>query len=131
MVGGSDEVTAVARALDADRERIDAQVTQLQQRDAALVAYIANTTHDVMLPLTVLQGHLVAAREQLAKAATGSNSASVDETLRLAVEESDYLGSLLRNLNARARLDAARATPACASRWTWWRWWSGSSRATA
>jgi signal transduction histidine kinase len=105
MVGGSDEVTAVARALDADRERIDAQVTQLQQRDAALVAYIANTTHDVMLPLTVLQGHLVAAREQLAKAA--SNSASVDETLRLAVEESDYLGSLLRNLNARARLDAA------------------------
>lgn len=105
MVGGSDEVTAVARALDADRERIDAQVTQLQQRDAALVAYIANTTHDVMLPLTVLQGHLVAAREQLAKAATGSTA--VDETLRLAVEESDYLGSLLRNLNARARLDAA------------------------
>ena len=25
MVGGADEVTAVARALDADRERIDAQ----------------------------------------------------------------------------------------------------------
>lgn len=132
MVGGSDEVTAVARALDADRERIDAQVTQLQQRDAALVAYIANTTHDVMLPLTVLQGHLVAAREQLAKVAahpgrstfagegpadqggppqalpTGAQtSAFVDEALRLAVEESDYLGSLLRNLNARARLDAA------------------------
>lgn len=107
MVGGNDEVTAVARALDADRERIDAQVTQLQQRDAALVAYIANTTHDVMLPLTVLQGHLVAAREQLAKADTG---AALDETLRLAVEESDYLGSLLRNLNARARLDAKSDT---------------------
>lgn len=121
MVGGADEVTAVARALDADRERIDAQVTQLQQRDAALVAYIANTTHDVMLPLTVLQGHLVAAREQLAKAAQASAlmdaqvtgpqrervPSSLEETLRLAVEESDYLGSLLRNLNARARLDAA------------------------
>lgn len=121
MVGGADEVTAVARALDADRERIDAQVTQLQQRDAALVAYIANTTHDVMLPLTVLQGHLVAAREQLAKVAHTSAMSdalatepqrerapsSLEETLRLAVEESDYLGSLLRNLNARARMDAA------------------------
>lgn len=124
IVGGADEVTAVARALDADRARIEAQVHELEQRDAALVAYIANTTHDVMLPLTVLQGHLVAAREQLGAARAQSAEASamgaatpgggprgavpgVDEALRLAVEESDYLGSLLRNLNARARLDAA------------------------
>jgi signal transduction histidine kinase len=98
----------VARALDADRDRIQAQVRELEQRDAALVAYIANTTHDVMLPLTVLQGHLVAAREQVAGGAgADSDAARVDETLRLAVEESDYLGSLLRNLNARARMDAA------------------------
>ncbi len=95
-----DEIGELSRAFAEDRAALAARMEELEQRDAALTAYIANTTHDVMLPLTVLQGHLVALRARLGAQAGDAR------TVELALEESHYLASLVRNLSAAARLDA-------------------------
>src|SRR6185295_5023187 len=66
-----------------------------------LRAFVANTTHDVMTPITVLQGHLSAIRA----ASTGGRV--VDQAVvNAAVEEAHYLASLVHNLGAAAKLDA-------------------------
>jgi signal transduction histidine kinase len=68
-----------------------------------LRTYIANTTHDVMIPLTVLQGHLAA----MERGAEGVEPSRV----RQALEEAHYLASLLHNLNAAARLRTTDVEP--------------------
>ena len=40
-------------------------VSRVEAREATLRTFVANTTHDVMLPLTVLQGHLAALQRAL------------------------------------------------------------------
>ena len=70
---------------------------ELSARDKALTEFLQSTTHDVMVPLTVLQGHLSDLRR------IGGDSEPV---VRAAMEEAHYLASLVKNLNAAARLDA-------------------------
>jgi signal transduction histidine kinase len=98
---GADEIAELARAFnDANRE-IEEKLGELAARDKALTEFLASTTHDVMVPLTVLQGHLSDLRGALK---TGK---PVDATkLSSALEEAHYLGALVRNLSAAARLDA-------------------------
>lgn len=60
-VEGNDEIAELGAAFEQGRQTIRAHLTSLRDRQAALRNYIANTTHDVMLPLSVLQGHLVSA----------------------------------------------------------------------
>ena len=73
----------------------------MREREAALRNYIANTSHDVMLPLSVLQGHLVSLQQRIEAGEALDAKAIVPS-----IEESQYLGSLLHNLNAAARLEA-------------------------
>ena len=99
--GGRDEIAELGRAFAANQERIGAQLQALEAREAMLTGYILDTTHDVMLPLTVLQGHLSRLGTMF------EQRAEHGEERRLvsgALEEAHYLGSLLRNLNASARL---------------------------
>ena len=103
-MNGDDEIAELSRAFEEARRALSVQVVALERRDSALKEYIANTTHDVMLPLTVLQGHLVAL-QQRSQAAADPN-ASDRATLDLAIEESHYLASMIHNLSAVARLDA-------------------------
>lgn len=98
---GNDEIAELGRAFDRSRRTIEEQLQSLREREAALRNYIANTSHDVMLPLSVLQGHLVALQQQME-----SNEPLGPEALVPSLEESQYLGSLLHNLNAAARLEA-------------------------
>ncbi len=100
LVGG-DEIAELARAFNDDRAQIGEQLRKLEERDRALTEYIAHTTHDVMLPLTVMQGHLIALRQQAA-AGRPADLAVLSAT----IEESHYLASLVHNLNAAARLEA-------------------------
>ena len=44
----------------------DAHVAALERREETLRAFVANTTHDVAIPLTVLQGHLAELDRELA-----------------------------------------------------------------
>lgn len=100
-VEGSDEIAELGSAFEQSRHTIQAQLASLRERETALRNYIANTTHDVMLPLSVLQGHLVSLQQRIEAGETLDAGAIVPS-----LEESQYLGSLLHNLNAAARLEA-------------------------
>ena len=101
-VEGNDEIAELGAAFEQSRQTIHAQLASLREREAALRNYIANTTHDVMLPLSVLQGHLVSLQQRIEAGETLDAKAIVPS-----IEESQYLGSLLHNLNAAARLEAS------------------------
>lgn len=100
-VGGNDEIAELGEAFEQSRRTIHAQLESLRERETALRNYIANTTHDVMLPLTVLQGHLVSLQQRIEAGENIDVSAIVPS-----IEEAQYLGSLLHNLNAMARLES-------------------------
>ena len=101
-VEGSDEIAELGAAFEQSRQTIQAQLASLREREAALRNYIANTSHDVMLPLSVLQGPLTSLQQRIEAGETLDASAIVPT-----IEESQYLGSLLHNLNAVARLEAS------------------------
>ncbi len=95
-VEGRDELAQLATAFnDAGRE-VRANLESAQQREEALRLFVANTMHDVMMPLTVLQGHLSQRRDV---ADVGG-----------AIEEVKYTTSLLQNLAAVAKLEGAGPT---------------------
>lgn len=98
---GTDEIAELGQAFERSRRTIEEQLQSLREREAALRNYIANTTHDVMLPLSVLQGHLVALQRQIE-----SGEPIASDAIMPSLEEAHYLGSLLHNLNAAARLEA-------------------------
>lgn len=100
-VAGSDEIAELARAFNEAGAEIRARLRELSARDRALTEFLASTTHDVMIPLTVLQGHL----SDLARAVRAGEPADEGKVAG-ALEEAHYLGALLRNLSAAARLDA-------------------------
>ncbi len=89
---GNDEVTELAIAFSEASAEIRARVIELERREKALREFIANTTHDVMIPLTVLQGHLAEGETQIVAAR----------------EEAHYVAALVHNLGLAARLDAAQ-----------------------
>jgi len=96
-IEGKDEVADLARAFNEASKQIRLRLEELSSRDRALTEFLQSTTHDVMVPLTVLQGHLSELRARL-----GDDEPAV----RAAMEEAHYLASLVKNLSAAARLDA-------------------------
>lgn len=98
---GSDEIAELARAFNDVRAQIRERLAEVSARDKALSEFLASTTHDVMVPLTVLQGHLSDLRRDARE-----GRALDQEKLAAALEEAHYLGALVRNLSAAARLDA-------------------------
>lgn len=101
-IDGTDEIAELSRAFDTAGKEIRAQLAEKDRREQALRDFVANTTHDVMVPLTVLQGHLSTLREQAARA-----GAKETETLVSAMNEAHYMASLVHNLTAAARLASA------------------------
>jgi signal transduction histidine kinase len=98
---GKDEITELARAFNAAGAELRGRLLELEQRERTLRAFVENTTHDVMLPLTVLQGHLSSVRNRI------DSREPVDRELVLdALEESHYLASLVTNLGIAAKLEA-------------------------
>ncbi|BCS33792.1 hypothetical protein TBR22_A30190 [Luteitalea sp. TBR-22] len=103
MGGRTDEITDLAAAFNAAGASVRAHLLDVEARGETLREFVANTTHDIAVPLSALQGHLAALESD---AALGDQAR---RRVRHAVEEAHYLGSLLRNLGAAARLDGARA----------------------
>jgi two-component system, OmpR family, sensor histidine kinase BaeS len=99
-LGGNDEIAELARSLDGAARRVRGQLAETERRELALREFVANTTHDIMIPLTVLQGHLSA----LGRGDDGG-------VLPSAMDEAHYLGALIHNLAMAAKLDAAAAEP--------------------
>jgi signal transduction histidine kinase len=101
---GSDEIAELGSAFaDAAREVRGALDVQ-EARERTLREFLANTTHDVMTPLTVLQGHLAALEEA---ARDGRGIGEVERgAIASAIDELQYTTSLVRNLEVAARLEA-------------------------
>jgi two-component system, OmpR family, sensor histidine kinase BaeS len=100
-VEGRDEVKELAVAFGAASREVRAQLAAKDLRERSLRDFLSNTTHDVMIPLTVLKAHLTtllgAYREgQLSDLAV----------LTGAMDEAHYIGALLHNLAVAAKLDA-------------------------
>ncbi len=102
-LGGEDEIGELARAFNTAGKEIRAQIEERDRREQALRHFVANTTHDVMIPLTVLKGHLTTLRESAARGALGDDVA----VLISAMDEAHYMASLMHNLAVAARLEAA------------------------
>lgn len=101
---GSDEIAALARSFNAAGRDVREQVQAAAQRQEVLRRFVADTTHDVMTPLTVLQGHL----DGIAASLEGGASPSRAD-VRSSLEEVQYMAALLHNLGAAAKLEAAPA----------------------
>lgn len=101
-IEGRDEVAALAGAFNEAGQRVRAHLMDVQAREEALRGFVANTTHDVAIPLTVLQGHLAELDREL-------TTPLQREHVRAAVQEAHYMGSLLRNLGAATKLDESSA----------------------
>lgn len=93
---GDDELAELSRAFDAARAALDAEIAARRSSEGALRDFVANTVHDVRVPLTVLRGHLASLEQDHS-----------DEVLQRATEEAHYLGALLDNLAAHARMEEA------------------------
>lgn len=98
---GNDEITALARAFNEAGGELRGHLEAVAQREEALREFVANTTHDVMTPITVLSGHLAAIRSAVAE-----GRAAPPALVNAAIEEAHYLASLVHNLGAAAKLDA-------------------------
>ena len=95
-VSGKDEVGELAVAFNESAAVIRSRIALVEQREVTMRAFLDNTTHDVMIPVTVLQGHLV----ELEK------SVGDKQLLRSAIEEVHYISAIVHNLEAAAKLDA-------------------------
>lgn len=103
LLGSKDELGELARAFDATGRRVATTIDELEQRDKALKEYISNTTHDLAIPLTVLQHRLKKIQEL-----SGRGEVISAELVDVALEESHYIASLISNMSAAAKLDAGR-----------------------
>ena len=99
---GGDEIESLARAFNEAGADVKAHIARLEARERTLREFVSNTAHDVAIPLTVLQGHLVAVRE-----AHEAGRPLDEPQIRGAVEESHYIACLLQNLSSVARLEAS------------------------
>jgi len=100
-VEGGDEVADLARAFDEAAAEVRSHLAEVERREETLRTFVANTTHDVMTPLTVLAGHLDALRSKVA-----ADDQDARESLRDAFSEVDYTTSLVANLATAAKLAA-------------------------
>lgn len=99
---GGDEIAKLAEAFNTAGKNIREQIDRVADRETALRQFVANTTHDVMIPLTVLQGHLTQLRTKLPGDAKDALS-----DVTAAADEAHYLGSILQNLSAVSKLEGA------------------------
>ena len=93
-----DELGQLARAFDEVGQEVRARLVELQEREERLRRFVENTTHDVAIPLTVLQGHL-------SELSAAGASAQV-EHLAGSIQEAHYIAAILSTLGVAARLEA-------------------------
>jgi signal transduction histidine kinase len=102
---GRDEIGEVAQALAEAGERARAFVARLEARDRALTDYVDGTTHDLAIPLTVLQ-----ARLSDAETAQREGKPIDAALLASAMAECQYLAQLVANMGAMARIERSEGT---------------------
>ncbi len=102
---GDDEISQLAKAFETSRRTIVEQLHAVERSDQALRQHLTDTRHDLVTPLTVLQGHLAALEPLLDEPADSEQQ----RLLAAAAEECDFLARLLDNLSATTTLRAGDA----------------------
>lgn len=102
-----DELAALARAFNEAGATVRQHFNDVQAREQTLRQFVADTTHDVAMPITVLQGHLSSLDARLAAVTGDPEDARRD--LHAAVKEVHYMASLLRNLAVATKLGETSA----------------------
>ena len=100
-VTGEDEIAELGRAFNEASTVVRAHVAEVERREKSLRDFVAHTTHDVALPLSVLLGHVTRLRQ-------GPENGT-SETIAAIAQETQYIASLLANLEAVARLESDAA----------------------
>lgn len=100
-VEGHDEIAELATAFNGAAAEVRAQIEAQEHREQVLRDFLANTTHDVAIPLTVLQGRLATMRR-----AQVAGEPVPAELVSHAIEDAHHLGALIHNLGAAAKLEA-------------------------
>jgi two-component system, OmpR family, sensor histidine kinase BaeS len=98
---GRGEIRELGQAFGAASIEVRRQLAARDDRERALREYLANTTHDVMIPLTVLSQHLASLRA----GDRASDPAVVDDIVARAMDEAHYLAAMIHNLSVAAKLD--------------------------
>lgn len=101
-VSGQDEIAELGHAFNEASTVVRAHVAEVERREKSLRDFVAHTTHDVALPLSVLLSHVTRLRQS---APEGSSN----ETVAAIAQETQYIASLLANLEAVARLESEAA----------------------
>ena len=101
-VQGKDEIAELGHAFNEASAVVRAHVADVERREKALRDFVAHTTHDVALPLSVLLSHVATLRQNAAP--DGSEA-----TIAAIAQETQYISSLLANLEAVARLESDAA----------------------
>ena len=101
-VTGRDEISELGHAFNDASAVVRAHVAEVERREKALRDFVAHTTHDVALPLSVLLSHVTRLRQD-------TTGGAAQETVAAIAQETQYISSLLANLEAVARLEADAA----------------------
>ena len=101
-VTGRDEIAELGHAFNEASAVVRAHVAEVERREKSLRDFVAHTTHDVALPLSVLLSHVTRLRQSVPE---GGSS----ETVSAIAQETQYIASLLANLEAVARLESDAA----------------------
>ena len=101
-VTGRDEIAELGHAFNEASAVVRAHVKEVEQRERALRDFVAHTTHDVALPLSVLLSHVARLRDATAGEGT-------KEAVTAIAQETQYIASLLANLDAVSRLETEAA----------------------
>jgi len=96
----ADEVQAMATAFERLGTRIERQIAEQAQAQAAHREVVANVAHDLRTPLTALHGHLEALKRELAEPGP-------QRRLRIALDQSDKVRRLSQQLFELASLQAS------------------------
>jgi signal transduction histidine kinase len=101
-VTGRDEIAELGRAFNEASTVVRAHVAEVERREKSLRDFVAHTTHDVALPLSVLLSHVTRLRQN-------APEGSPNETVAAIAQETQYIASLLDNLSAVSRLESDTA----------------------
>lgn len=99
---GGDEIGRLAKAFNEAGAVVRVHMNSLEEREKTLRDFISNTTHDVMIPLTVLQGHIARLHK-----ASEQKKPTEPALLVAALNETQYIASILQNLSTVAKLEGA------------------------
>lgn len=99
---GDDEVASLAQAFNDAGATVKAHLHDVQAREETLRKFVADTTHDVAIPMSVLQGHLSSLEGTLD--GIGDAKAAARGHVDHAIREAHYITSLLRNLAVATKL---------------------------